>query len=865
MKRLFALIAALLLMPINPVQAADNRIIDIVALTWPGASAPTATVDDVKNAITNEVATRWNYLAQNWPGGINFQVGTVVSTPLVMNVPLICEGSDSSVYMRDARRAFYTKYPTADYSSHYLILFAPAPRPNCVWEGKSLIGDAAYPGGLITLKNNASGYVITHELGHTLGLGHSNLMRCANGASDGPWSSCNAIEYGGAVDVMSNLDIKGPLSTYHQWRMGIIKNSDVTQVWKTQTINLKYTNASFGTRAIFVRDGKSTYWLEYRKASDGYTPGLAIYRTDPPPKNAIVSPNVSDALDAPTQGVTTDVWLLNLDTFRYSINGSAFGSPTLAIGRSFMVASGNISITAQQVDEDSISVTVTRKNDTTPPPRPIITNPSTWSSPESELIAAGYEDGESIVEKFQISLNEKIIDVPGSESTKWFATYLSPLNPIKSLHVKDLPEGTYALKVRGVDIYGNVSDWSQPVNVVIDLGAPVVTNDFKVSTINSAGTRLIWAGAKDVGSGICSVQVMNSDGFIISRTDRTVNVNSSPELKFSNDATGKAQVFDCRGNGVEGDLTLSATFIPAFNAKTTGKVTINKTDSACTGPCTFSFSASGDLEVKVIKGSGTAFINGSPAGIFKAGTDSLKLSIGNTKKVVRISGKDLILQGLSKVSIKWNQTGKVQRKVAVVDPSLEDKDQLAISKYGFQITDFEQSYQLLPIARGTTLLDATLDVCNGDFPSEKSRVLRRQVLAVKQGSPYSFISTETVKYKDAVSSASALTDLDSVIAKCKVTGGAVAAQGVITKYVFSESPKFTFADGVKGRVVLTLIGEGVSARWLLGFFQVKGELAVNTYLVRAEKFTDADIKRWSQVASEISTRLSSYTPVNSSL
>ena len=63
-------------------------------------------------------------------------------------------------------------------------------------------------------------------------------------------------------------------------------------------------------------------------------------------------------------------------------------------------------------------------------------------------------------------------------------------------------------------------------------------------------------------------------------------------------------------------------------------------------------------------------------------------------------------------------------------------------------------------------------------------------------------------------------------------------------------------------MVLTLIGEGISARWLLGFFQVKGDLAVNTYLVRAEKYTDSDIKRWSQVASEISTRLSSYTPVN---
>ena len=109
---------------------------------------------------------------------------------------------------------------------------------------------------------------------------------------------------------------------------------------------------------------------------------------------------------------------------------------------------------------------------------------------------------------------------------------------------------------------------------------------------------------------------------------------------------------------------------------------------------------------------------------------------------------------------------------------------------------------------------------------------------------------------------SALTDLDNVVAKCKIAGGFKGADGAITKYVFSDTPKFTFADGVKGRVLLTLIGEGVSARWLLGFFQIKGELAVNTYLVRAEKFSDADIKRWSQVAAEISTRLSGYTPVN---
>ncbi|MFM6022764.1 MAG: sirohydrochlorin chelatase, partial [Dolichospermum sp.] len=51
-----------------------------------------------------------------------------------------------------------------------------------------------------------------------------------------------------------------------------------------------------------------------------------------------------------------------------------------------------------------------------------------WSVPPSlelrvkELITAGYEDNESVIDKFQMSIDEKIIDVTGSPSSRWYST-----------------------------------------------------------------------------------------------------------------------------------------------------------------------------------------------------------------------------------------------------------------------------------------------------------------------------------------------------------------------------------------------------------------------------------------------------------
>ena len=184
-----------------------------------------------------------------------------------------------------------------------------------------MIGEFAPSGITITMQNSASAFVITHELGHALGAGHSNFMFCSSGKSDGPWGSdCKAVEYGGTMDVMGNVETTAPLSTYHQWRMGLISNQEVKQSWRSESIELSAVDVASPTRAIFLRDQDATYWLEYRRArpESNYRAGLVIYRTDPPPISAIVSPNPEDSYAGEFGStVGTDIWMLNFDDYTY--------------------------------------------------------------------------------------------------------------------------------------------------------------------------------------------------------------------------------------------------------------------------------------------------------------------------------------------------------------------------------------------------------------------------------------------------------------------------------------------------------------------------------------------------------------------
>ena len=864
---IFAAIFGFVSIGLAPAYAVDERLIDVVEITWAGAPAPAGDAKKVASVIDTDVNSDWKKFTTMYGDTkdrtVSFKTGKVLDSPISLVSKMACTGYVASEFMSSIRPEAYKRLGISDYSERYLVVVAP--KAGCIWSGRAQVGRANSKSGTLILHDSASSFVITHELGHNFGLGHSNFLRCDNAAYDGPWGeTCKGVEYGGTIDVMGNVDTTSPLNTYHQWRMGYIDDSQIKQVWQSEVVNLAPSDFANGTKAIFIRDGKAAYWIEYRRKTDGagYKPGLAIYRLDPPPISAVVSVNPEDAEAAEFGSVLgTDLWMLNLDTYQYKDSRSVGGSMTALTAKTF---SGNVSFSAVPSETGAV-VTITKKADTTPPPVPNVLPVAQWNSPNMVILGSGGEDADTAVVGFEGQIDGKVETLKASDIDGWMPTYLSPFVAPKTFYLRDLPEGSYTFAMRSIDIVGNKSEWSTPQKVVIDRADPVVTNSFALSSASSKELTVSWKGATDAGSGICQVNVVDEDGLVLASSA----AKNAPAFKVVPGTTlaGTAQVFDCLGNGLTGSVSIANTYIPADKSSRTGKWsaaggTFGTGALKCAGKCTASISTKGKFEVLLGAGAATVSVgNKTVASISENKSKSLTMSttidVGSSKKVVRITGNNFVLVGLASVSTSVGALKELDRLPAITDPSLTDAKQVALGKLGFRAEDFSQEWTILPMARGTTLEDPSLDLCNGTYASEKDRVERRQVMATKVGSTFSFLSTEVVKYSSAAAASAAQKELVKVLAQCQADKGYKDSTGTLVPYDFKKLPAVptgVVSDG--NRVfVHTVIDSGVRARTLLGFYQFNGDMFTGLYVLNAEGFSEAQVAKWMKVAATMGQRL----------
>lgn len=864
-----ALLFAFVSLGFSPAYAVDERIIDVVEVTWAGAAAPPGNAAAIAKVIDTEVNADWKkfttLVGDTKDRVVSFSSGKVLNEPIGLTSRMACTGSASSDFMSSIRGEAYKRLGIADNSERYLVVVAP--KAGCIWSGRALVGNVKTKKGTLILHDTASSFVITHEIGHNFGLGHSNFLRCDSGANDGAWSdTCKAVEYGGTIDVMGNVETRSPLSTYHQWRMGLLEDSQVKQVWLSEVVNLAPSDFANGTRAIYMRDGKAAYWIEYRRKLEGvtYKPGLVIFRLDPPPINSIVSPNPEDSAAGEFgEGLGADVWMLNLDNYVYKDSRSVGGSIT---GLTATTYSGNISFSAVPSETGAV-VTITRKPDVIPPAVPPLVDVSGWRFPAMEILKPGYEDVETAIKGFEMQVDGVVKDLPVTEPENWWPTYLNPFEPRKTVFLKDLPEGSYNFALRAIDLAGNKSAWTPTVKVTVDRGQPVVAPQFSLSSVNANNVSLAWDGLKDPGSGLCQTNLVDEDGLIL----QSSTAKSSPVIKVQNGATlaTKAQAFDCIGNGVIGDLAITNTLVSADKSSKTGKWSpagnaYPAGSIRCVGKCTLSLSAKGSVDVLVGTGAATvtvsnktvAIISDSKVAKMRVGA---RVEIGATKKVIRLTGSNFVAVGANTAAATFTNEKPLSRTPAELDESLEDSKQLALSKYGFNVNDFSQEWNVLPMPGGTKTDDPTLDLCGGTFASEKERLERRQMSIFKQGSPFSFLSTEVVRYSSAAAATAAQKELVKVLAQCKADKGYKNATGATTAYSFKELPPLPAGLVPESSRVLvnTVIDTGDAARHLLAFYQFNGEMFTGLYVISATPigFTDAQVSKWLKVAVTMADRL----------
>jgi hypothetical protein len=216
------------------------------------------------------------------------------------------------------------------------------PKSACSWWGMGTIGGApssAWINGPLAFE------VLTHELGHGLGLSHAHALECGWVALG---SECQVLEYGDTVDVMGMG--AGHLGAFQKERLGWLREERGELLRATADglfVLMPYQSGGDGPKALKIlrseEAGHATwYYIEYR-------PPLGFDRFLQ--KNSNVSRGVIVRLGI--MGGRGGSFLLDMTP-----ETTSWFDPALTIGRSFTDPWTGVTISVREIEGDKVFLAI---------------------------------------------------------------------------------------------------------------------------------------------------------------------------------------------------------------------------------------------------------------------------------------------------------------------------------------------------------------------------------------------------------------------------------------------------------------------------------------------------------------------------
>ena len=331
--------------PVAAAATAPTNVVTVVMMAPKGATPDGTTLTSVISTVNGPVADFWR---EQSDGRVNLAVG---GSRDWFQGTVDCT-DPFALWKQAAAKAGWSRGP-----GKHLLVYLPGNAPGC-GDGLAEVGMSPTDGGRLYVRGSLTS-IVTHELGHNFGLGHSSALRCDGTVDRG--SDCGVLPYADWYDVMGvSWEQTGSLNAPQAHLIGLLPPARQRTVETTDAalaVTLAPVSQRSGLRGLALRDRYGTkYWLEHRTAA-GRDAWLGTVDNRPGLQTGVLLRIGADGSDSS---------LLLDATPSASSSWMADEQVALPVGTPLRIAGGDFTITVTGVSSSGAQVSVTTSRFTTP-------------------------------------------------------------------------------------------------------------------------------------------------------------------------------------------------------------------------------------------------------------------------------------------------------------------------------------------------------------------------------------------------------------------------------------------------------------------------------------------------------------------